>query len=138
MAMETITIDNIDSYEWHDSIIRLVTYEVKDDRLILEVTWSDDSQSVLLIHNVCYYSITNHTWVVCDNTIRWATMHQVTTKELESFGIPTIIASEWNDKSYVLSFEFNSSPNTLIVVAKTFSLIPKCRVDADILDIMAC
>lgn len=136
MAMETITIDNIDSYEWHDSIIRLVTY--KDDRLILEVTWSDDSQSVLLIHNVCYYSITNHTWVVCDNTIRWATMRRVTTKDLESFGIPTIIASEWNDKSYVLSFEFNSSPNTLIVVAKTFSLIPKCRVDADILDIMAC
>lgn len=134
--METITIDNIDSYEWHDSIIRLVTY--KDDRLILEVTWSDDSQSVLLIHNVCYYSITNHTWVVCDNTIRWATMRRVTTKELESFGIPTIIASEWNDKSYVLSFEFNSSPNTLIVVAKTFSLIPKCRVDADILDIIAC
>ena len=134
--MEKITIDNIDSYEWHDSIIRLVTY--KDDRLILEVTWSDDSQSVLLIHNVCYYSITNHTWVVCDNTIRWATMRQVTTKELESFGIPTIIASEWNDKSYVLSFEFNSSPNTLIVVAKTFSLIPKCRADADILDIMAC
>ncbi|MBQ7575813.1 MAG: hypothetical protein IJT26_04690 [Bacteroidales bacterium] len=134
--METITIDNIDSYEWHDSIIRLVTY--KDDRLILEVTWSDDSQSVLLIHNVCYYSITNHTWVVCDNTIRWATMRRVTTKDLESFGIPTIIASEWNDKSYVLSFEFNSSPNTLIVVAKTFSLIPKCRVDADILDIMAC
>lgn len=136
MVMEIITIDNIDSYEWHDSIIRLVTY--KDDRLILEITWSDDSQSVLLIHNVCYYSITNHTWVVCDNTIRWATMRQVTTKELESFGIPTIIASEWNDKSYVLSFEFNSSPNTLIVVAKTFSLIPKCRVDEDILDIMAC
>ena len=120
--MEKITIDNIDSYEWHDSIIRLVTYEVKEDRLILEITWSDDSQSVLFIHNVCYYSITNHTWVVCDNTIRWATMRQVTTKELESFGIPTIIASEWSHKASILAFEYNSSPNSLIIIAESFVL----------------